>query len=221
MKTLCIVVLLGIVTPGIAAAQTVVAGTHRTAPAGRLRLAALGWMFTPRPHDGGGAPRTVEGIDDPAAITVAAQYGLANYLDVDAVLTGTEDVVAGGVGIGVELALTERLAVGLRIGAHADSFFTDFYANSTERFTVWGADGTASVRLRAHERLALYGGLRVSYELPTAKATFLDDSFVRWSVVPGVSYKWSEELELLGEAGLKLNDEALGYVGLGLAWTVQ
>lgn len=49
----------------------------------------------------------------------------------------------------------------------------------------------------------------------------VDDSFTRLHLVPGIEYRLSDEVDLVGEIGLGINDNSFTYVGAGITYYIR
>jgi hypothetical protein len=98
----------------------------------------------------------------------------------------------------------------LAAGVHRTSF------DNTD-FDVVGVDGTALVSGHVAKNLELYGGFRVAFEMPDGEA----DNFQRIHLIPGIEYRISDDLDLLGEVGIKMNDDSSSYAAVGLALYIR
>jgi hypothetical protein len=70
---------------------------------------------------------------------------------------------------------------------------------------------------RVGERLDLSGGLSASFESIDDAPEGLDSDFTRLYVGPGVRYRVTRSLDLLGQAGIGLTDDSPHYFSLGFA----
>lgn len=79
-----------------------------------------------------------------------------------------------------------------------------------------GFDLTFLASKRTSERLEIYGALDFAFE--SIREEGFDHSYTPVHLVPGLEYRVADDVDLLGEIGLGLNDEARHYVTLGLAF---
>lgn len=77
-----------------------------------------------------------------------------------------------------------------------------------------GFDLTVLASKRVNERLELYGGLDLAFE----NVSDSDASYTPIHLVPGLEYRLAENLDLVGEFGIGLNDEARHYLSGGIAY---
>jgi hypothetical protein len=77
-----------------------------------------------------------------------------------------------------------------------------------------GFDLSVLASKRLNERLEFYGGLDLAFE----NVNDSDESFTPVHIVPGLEYRMAEDLDLVGEFGIGLNDEARHYLSVGIAY---
>ncbi len=78
-----------------------------------------------------------------------------------------------------------------------------------------GFDLTFLASKRVEERVDLYAGLDFAFE--SLRGVGADHSFTPIHLVPGIEYRVARDIDLIGEIGLGLNDEARHYFSAGLA----
>lgn len=79
-----------------------------------------------------------------------------------------------------------------------------------------GFDLTFLASKRVAQQFELYGGLDIAFESITESG--LDRSYTPIHLVPGFEYRLTQDLDLVGEFGIALNDEARHYIAAGLAF---
>jgi hypothetical protein len=77
-----------------------------------------------------------------------------------------------------------------------------------------GFDLSVLASKRLNERLEFYGGLDLAFE----NVNDSDESFTPVHIVPGLEYRMADDLDLVGEFGIGLNDEARHYLSVGIAY---
>lgn len=86
------------------------------------------------------------------------------------------------------------------------------------RFDTIGFDVQPLLSGHLSDRVELYGALDASFESIKDLPPGADDSFTRVNLVPGIEYRVSEQIDLVGEFGIGLNDDSPNYAGIGLAF---
>jgi hypothetical protein len=82
-----------------------------------------------------------------------------------------------------------------------------------------GVDLTLLTSRRIATRLDFFAALDIAIE--SIDDEFVDDNFTTFHIVPGIEYAISEDLDLVGEVGLALNDDASHYVSFGLSYYIR
>lgn len=77
-----------------------------------------------------------------------------------------------------------------------------------------GFDLTFLGSTRVSERLELYGGLDIAFE----SIADIDYSYTPIHLVPGLEYRFADDVDFVAEVGLALNDEARHYLSGGIAF---
>jgi hypothetical protein len=90
-----------------------------------------------------------------------------------------------------------------------------------EYFDSMGFDLTPQLSGHVSPLVELCGALDMSFETVDDVPEEFDDSYTRVHVVPGIEYKLSEKVDLVGEFGIGLNDDSWSYVGLGIAFYLR
>jgi hypothetical protein len=211
------------------------AGSVLAAPATRAQLGVLGpatasgrgsvtataapLLFLARPKVDG-TPRTIEGVDDVAALLLRGGYGLSDRLDLRARAVAAEDVFELGAGLQYQLMRVGAVTMAAGGGGHVELFHTDFSPNW---FHVVGLDAALVASARLRPSLSLYGALDLAFE--SADVDLRRDgvsshlgNFTRAAVVPGIDYALRANLHLVGEVGVRLNDRSYGYAAGGLTF---
>ena len=206
--------------PNVMSGQMGVLAPATTLGHGRSSATAASLVYVGRPNLHG-APRTVEGIDDPAVLLVRFGRGMTDAVDVQARAVVAEDVVEGGAGVKARLAIMGPLSVAVTGGAHAELFHTDF---APEWFRVVGADATLVASTKLRRTLELYGALDLAFE--SADVDLQRDgtrmhfgSVTRATVVPGADFALRDHLHVFAEIGAALNDHSFGYIAMGARYS--
>lgn len=93
---------------------------------------------------------------------------------------------------------------------------------SDGRFDTMGFEITPQLSGHVTENLELCGALDVSFEsIQDPPPQLEDDSFTRLHLVPGIEYRVSDSVDLLGEVGIALNDDSNTYVSAGIAFYIR
>jgi hypothetical protein len=79
-----------------------------------------------------------------------------------------------------------------------------------------GIDTTPEASWHVGHKLELYGALRVAWEFPDG-----GDSYRRISLIPGIEYKISDDIDFEAEVGLKLNDNATNHFAVGIVYYIR
>jgi hypothetical protein len=84
-----------------------------------------------------------------------------------------------------------------------------------------GFEVTPQLSGHVNESLELCGALDVSFESIQDAPKGSDNTFTRLHLVPGIEYRLSDTVDLVGEIGIGLNDNSSTYVGAGIAYYVR
>jgi hypothetical protein len=84
-----------------------------------------------------------------------------------------------------------------------------------------GLDVTPLLSDHLNKSFELCGALDVSFEKVKDAPTGVDDSFTRLHLTPGLEYRLSETVDLVGEIGLGLNDNSFTYAAAGFAFYLR
>jgi hypothetical protein len=206
--------------PSVIRAQMGVLAPATTLAPGRMDMTAAALAYVGRPHVHG-APRTVEGIDDPGALLLRIGRGLTDAVELQGRVALAEDIVEGGVGVKARLASVGPLSVAVSAGAHAELFHTDFVP---DWFRFFGADAALIASAKVRSAPTFYGALDMAFE--SANVDLQRDGtrmhlggVTRASVVPGLDYALRDHLHIVAEVGAALNDRSFGYVAVGARYS--
>lgn len=156
--------------------------------------------------------RDDQGQDDQGGVAAVVGYGLTDRVD----LEGGVALYDGFTFVGLngeywlvrdperERAFDVSAIAGVHIGRGGDALDTR------------GFDLTLLASKRVTERLEVFGGLDIAFE--SIAESNIDESFTPVHLVPGVEYRVAQDLDLVGEVGIALNDEARHYISGGIAY---
>lgn len=88
-------------------------------------------------------------------------------------------------------------------------------------FDIMGLDITPLVSGHVNKQLELCGSLDISFESIQDTPPGFDNSFTRLHLVPGVEYRLSDSIDLDGEIGIALNDNAWTYLAAGITFYLR
>lgn len=155
------------------------------------------------------------GADDEFGVAARGGYGFADRFDAEAKLGFFENgTFVGADGEWWLLRSDEKntgLDVSLTGGVH-------WMLGSGENHDTMGFELTPQLSGHVTGNLELCGALDVSFESIKDAPAGVDDTFTVLHVVPGIEYRLSDTIDLVGEIGLGLNDESYNYAGVGLAF---
>jgi hypothetical protein len=153
-----------------------------------------------------------EGQGDEAGLAVKLGYGATDRLDIEGGVAFYDNF--SFVGADVEYWLVQD-----RVGRNAldVSVIAGFHLGNGDRTPdTRGFDLTFLASKRVEERVDLYAGLDFAFE--SLRGVGTDHSYTPIHLVPGVEYRLTRDIDLIGEIGLGLNDEARHYFTAGLAF---
>ncbi len=155
-----------------------------------------------------------DGADDEFGVAARAGYGFSDKFDAEAKLGFFENVTLVGLDGEYWLVKDKQVDVSLGAGLH-------FGFAGDDGFDSMGIELTPLASGHISENLELYGALAVSLEKLSDVPEPLDDSYTSIQLVPGLEYKVSENIDLVGEFGLGLNDDSSDYAGVGIAFYLR
>ena len=85
-------------------------------------------------------------------------------------------------------------------------------------FDTMGFEVTPQLSGHVTENLELCGALDASFESIKDAPAWVDDSFTRLHLVPGIEYSLSEAVDLVAEIGVGLNDDSFTYASAGITF---
>jgi len=90
-----------------------------------------------------------------------------------------------------------------------------------EFYDVMGFDVTPLFSGHLTPALELCGALDVAFEMVQDVPEGFDDSFTILHLVPGIEYRLSDSIDLVGEVGIALNDDSSTYAAAGIAYYIR
>jgi len=156
-----------------------------------------------------------DGGDDKIGVTARAGYGFIDRLDLEAKLGFFDGATVVGVdgeywifrgsseNSGVDFSLTG--------GIH-------WKFGSNNSYDVFGIEVIPQISGNLTKNLELCGAFSASFESIQDLPAGYDDSYTTLHLVPGIEYRLSKSLDLVGEFGLALNNDSFNYIGAGLAY---
>jgi hypothetical protein len=156
-----------------------------------------------------GNPMFVFGKDQDAktGIALTGGYGFTDRFDMEGQVAFYDGVTYFGAN--AEFWLAKNVSNGLDFSVAAGLH----RRTGDNTFDAVGIDLTFLASKPVGPRLELYGGLDLAFEKIKDS-----DRFKVIHLVPGFEYKVHEDLDLVGELGLALNDDARHYFAIGLAY---
>lgn len=88
-------------------------------------------------------------------------------------------------------------------------------------FDTVGFEVTPQFSGHVTKNLELCGALDASFESIQDAPAGADDSFTRLHLVPGIEYRLSDTVDLVGEVGIGLNDDSFTYASVGIAFYLR
>jgi len=96
-----------------------------------------------------------------------------------------------------------------------------YMSGSEGYYDIMGFEVTPLLSGHVSKVIELCGALDASFESIQDAPTGVDDTFTRLHLVPGIEFRLSETVDLVGEVGIGLNDDSFTYAGLGLAFYLR
>lgn len=146
---------------------------------------------------------------------VGLGYGLHHGVDVEGLYARFDDATIYGSDVEWQPWRSGDLLFSFGGGAHL--------IDRDSGGRIRGIDSTAIFTFLATPRLHLNTALDLSLEDVDAedregRGLEVDNRYETAYFVPGIQYKFSRNLEAIGEVGVGLNDEATDYASAGLSW---
>ncbi len=159
-----------------------------------------------------------DGADDQFGFVARGGYGFTDRFDAEAKLGFFENGTFAGVdgeywilkGKSEDTGLDFSLTGGLHM----------MFAEKGHFDTV-GFEITPQFSGHVTGNLELCGALDVSFESIQDAPERVDDTFTRAHIVPGVEYRLSDAVDLVGEIGIALNDNSFNYACVGIAYYIR
>ena len=159
-----------------------------------------------------------DGADNEFGVAARGGYGFTDRFDAEAKLgffeNGTFFGADGELWILKGTEKYEGLDFSLAAGLH-------WLLGKDDRFDTMGFELTPLLSGHVNSSLELCGALDVSFESVSDAPAGADDSFTLLHLVPGVEYRVSDKVDLVGEFGIGLNDDSCNYVGVGIAFYLR
>ncbi|HER62996.1 MAG TPA: hypothetical protein ENO11_03365 [Desulfobacteraceae bacterium] len=168
-----------------------------------------------------GAPMMVfgkDGADDEFGFGARGGYGFTERFDVEAKVGFFENSTFAGVDGEYWILQGQEKDIGLDFSITGGVHVT-FARN--ENFDTVGFEITPQISGNVTKNLELCGALDVSLVSVQDAPPDFDDTFTRAHLVPGFEYRLSDALDLVGEIGIGLNDNAFTYASAGIAYYIR
>lgn len=147
-------------------------------------------------------------------VNVGLGYGVGRHLDVEGQIGVYDDITYFGADLEYTYRADRPLELSIGSGAHGvDSDFGN----------PWGLDLThiASYALPSIPRLRLIGALDAAWERADAgyaAAVGSDREYWVAYAAPGLQYRFTEQVDVVGEVGIGLNGDSNDYVAAGISY---
>ncbi len=162
-------------------------------------------------------PMLVQGKDgakDDTGIVIRAGHGFTDSFDAEIKLASYDHATYIGVDAEFGLLKAAPIELSIAIGGNVGSGKKRFSDSTNFDLTLTGSGSVGN-----NLELALSVDLTL---VSLDDAAFgQDDSFEHLHVVPGFEYRISQVIDLMGEVGIAVSDEANDYVAVGLAFYLR
>lgn len=168
-----------------------------------------------------GAPMMVfgkNGADDEFGFVARGGYGFTERFDVEAKLGFFENSTFAGVDGEYWILQGKTEDTGLDFSLTGGLHMT--FANEGN-FDIVGFEIAPQFSGHVTRNLELCGALDVSFEKIQDAPDWVDDTFTRAHIVPGIEYRISDSVDLLAEVGVGLNDNSYSYGCVGIAYYIR
>jgi hypothetical protein len=159
-----------------------------------------------------------DGADDEFGIGARVGYGFTDSFDAEAKLGFFENgTFVGADGEWWILKGQEKdagLDFSLTGGIH-------WVLGKDSNSDIMGFEVTPLLSGHVSNNLELCGALNASFESISDAPAGADDSFTLLHLVPGIEYRLSDTVDLVGEVGIGLNDDSFHYAGAGVAFYLR
>jgi len=159
-----------------------------------------------------------DGADDEFGVAARGGYGFTDRFDAEAKLGFFENSTF--VGADGELWILKGkdkdtgLDVSVAGGIH-------WMFGKEENLDTIGFEITPLFSGHVSKNLELCGALDASFESIKDAPPEIDDTFTRLHLVPGIEYRLTDAVDLVGEVGIGLNDDSFTYAGIGFAFYLR
>jgi len=153
------------------------------------------------------------GADNTFGLSARVGYGFTDSFDAE----GKVAFFDGGTYVGADgefwmlKGRDEYSGLDFSLAGGVHGVFGDFY-------DVMGFDVQPLLSVHLNRSLELCGALDVSFDMIQDAPEGVDDSHTSVHLVPGIEYRLSDSLDLVGEVGIALDDASSTYAGVGIAY---
>jgi hypothetical protein len=156
--------------------------------------------------------------DNEFGVGARGGYGFTDRFDAEAKLGFFENSTFVGADGELWILKGEEEEAGLDISLTAG---IHWIFGRDNHYDIMGFEITPQLSGHVTKNLELCGALDVSFESIQNAPAGVDDSFTRLHLVPGIEYRLSDSVDLVGEIGIALNDDSSNYAGIGLAFYIR
>jgi hypothetical protein len=158
------------------------------------------------------------GADDELGVAARGGYGFTDRFDAEAKLGFFENGTFAGADGELWILKGQEKNAGLDFslagGIH-------WMFGKKGYFDTMGFELTPLLSGHVTKTIELCGALDASFESIQDAPKGVDDSFTRLHLVPGIEYRLSDTVDLVGEVGIGLNDDSFTYAGVGIAFYLR
>jgi len=158
------------------------------------------------------------GADNEFGIVARGGYGFTDRFDAEAKLGFFENSTFVGADGELWILKGQEKHAGLDFSLAGGVHWVLGKDNNSD---IMGFELTPLLSGHVSKNLELYGALDVSFESIKDAPEGFDDTFTRLHLVPGIEYRLSDNVDLVGEIGIGLNDDSWSYVGGGIAFYLR
>jgi hypothetical protein len=158
------------------------------------------------------------GADNEFGVGARGGYGFTEHFDAEAKLGFFENGSFFGADGEYWILRGEEKDAGLDASLAAGAHYM---VGKSGSYDTMGLDVTPLLSGHVNKSLELCGALDASFESVKDAPPSVDDTFTRVHLVPGIEYRLSDALDLVGEFGIGLNDRSFNYAGIGIAYYLR